>query len=132
MVTEYTCDKGHLFIYPAKKTHTIGDRQSVVIAGLTMLGDILETHVCPYCESLDISEAPKPAEAKVQKVLVIDLISGDNPALNKALADGYEIVGRYAKQYTLELKQKPIEKDYVIEAQELATHDNSILEVNDQ
>ena len=52
---------------------------------------------------------PEPAtEQRTEAVLVIDLVVGENLALNKALADGYEIVGRYAKQYTLE-KKKPKE-----------------------
>ena len=72
--------------------------------------DSLEASVCPFCYSKEYAEAPpEPAtEQRTEAVLVIDLVTGENLALNKALADGYEIVGRYAKQYTLE-KKKPKE-----------------------
>lgn len=65
------------------------------------------TQVCPFCLNKDYTEFVEPvvSEQKTVGVLVIDLVPGDNIALNKALADGYEIVGRYAKAYTLEKKQ---------------------------
>lgn len=66
----------------------------------------IEEYVCPFCKGKEFAEYVEPlqAEQKTVAVLVVDLVSGENLALNKALADGYEIVSRYSKSYTLEKK----------------------------
>lgn len=91
------------FIHPAKLVITNPTTEKNAI-------DVFEVSTCPHCKSIEYTETEK-IETRVTKVLVVDLVSGENLALNKALADGYEIVGRYAKQYTLELKEKPVQKD---------------------
>jgi hypothetical protein len=45
------------------------------------------------------------SEQKTVAVLVVDLVTGENLALNKALSEGYEIAARYSKQYILEKKE---------------------------
>jgi hypothetical protein len=100
-------------MHPAKRTEPDPNLQNqVVVSGTIGIAYVTtESNVCPFCHSKEYTEAPpEPAtEQRTEAVLVIDLVTGENLALNKALADGYEIVGRYAKQYTLE-KKKPKEQ----------------------
>ena len=72
----------------------------------------LETHVCPYCQSIDLTEAPLETvqPVSVEAVYVHDLTTGNQEALNKLLAEGYVIVNRYAKQYHLEKPKAPKEQ----------------------
>jgi len=66
----------------------------------------VETHVCPYCLSLNYDEVQAVPE-QVEAVYVHDLQSGENTALNDKLAEGYKITSRYAKQYVLEKAAEP-------------------------
>lgn len=78
----------------------------------------LETHVCPYCQSIDLTEAPLETvqPVSVEAVYVHDLTSGNQEALNKLLAEGYVIVNRYAKQYHLEKQVQPKQPTTTAEA----------------
>lgn len=66
----------------------------------------LEKHVYPYCQSLTFSEYTEQPEAQapVEAVYVYDLTTGMQDGLNKLLAEGFEIVNRFSKQYHLEKK----------------------------
>ena len=138
MPSQYKCDKGHTFIYPAKRITPLFPTE--LIANLDLLLSAVpndpelkpiadtftqmrkvvsegsfETMVCPVadCHSLTFTlvEEQKPVEA----VYVCNLTTGIQGELNTLLKDGWEITGRYAKQYILELKEKP-DGDYVAEA----------------
>jgi hypothetical protein len=63
-----------------------------------------ETSVCPFCLSKEFIEYIPPVEPTEQpvNVLVIDLTTGPQLQVDRALADGYKIVNRYAKSYVLE------------------------------
>jgi hypothetical protein len=111
-MTKYQCDQNHVFIFP-----------TIAHAGLNEY-TWTEEKICPQCDghNSNISEFIEPVvpEQKTVAVLVVDLVTGENLVLNKALVDGYEIVGRYAKAYTLEKKAPLPEKDYAQEAIEKA------------
>jgi hypothetical protein len=69
-------------------------------------GDFVETEftLCPFCRSVEYTEFVEPiVEEEVTNVLTIEFGNvGAQLAIDRALADGYKIVGRYAKSYTLE------------------------------
>jgi hypothetical protein len=110
------CDK--LFVYAKKVTVTEpfsmnlkfgesasnGQGDTVGEYGMQQGLKVNETHACPYCNSPDIEEytAPATPEKQPQSVLVIDLTSGPQIQIDKALLDGYKITARYSKQYILE------------------------------
>lgn len=101
---KYQCKQcTKIFIHPAKQTNYAFNNQNPEDFTLTSIN---EASVCPFCRSREYSEFTEPiiTDQKTTAVLVVDLVTGENLALNKALADGYEIIGRYAKQYTLEKK----------------------------
>jgi hypothetical protein len=107
-MTDFVCDQGHRFHYSAKFTeHSYGE----------IAGDFLETQVCPFCQSKVFSEVQ---EADVANVLVVELTTGPQIAIDKALADGYLVVNRYAGKYVLEKPKAEKEKDYIEEATEAA------------
>src|SRR4030042_5887626 len=91
-----------VFLHPSKAT----EMHPVYINGKIRQDTVMESTVCPYCFSLNLIEVVDPlvSEQKTVGVLVIDLVPGDNLALNKALTDGYEITGRFSKQYILDKK----------------------------
>ena len=84
---------GQAFLYPATLTETKEN------------GDVLESKVCPFCRSIkiDLQEPEVPIDVvQPTNVYVYDLKTGANPELDTLLSQGYQIVGRYAKQYNLE------------------------------
>lgn len=99
---------GKLFVYPAKLRKPI--LESYQPSGLF---EETETHVCPYCGSLDIEEyTPEPLPQQVEEianVYIYDLTTGPQTQLDKLLADGYKIVNRYSKQYHLEKPKTPVD-----------------------
>ncbi len=104
---KYICDKGHSFNFPAKQTRNHYDPwPEIEQNGLTKYGNFIEsfteTHVCPFCSSLNLSEAPEPAEPQTEAVYVYDLTTGAQTELAGLLAQGYIIKNRYLKQYHLE------------------------------
>lgn len=109
---KFQCENGHVFHYPAKllttqlpseETAKVAEKEEIPVF------DTLETSVCPYpdCQTIKFSEYVEPAE-DTEKVLVIELTTCPQIAIDKALADGYKVVARYAKQYILE-KTKTVE-----------------------
>ncbi|MCL2359687.1 hypothetical protein [Candidatus Bathycorpusculum sp.] len=94
----YQCSEcGKVFEQPAKlhETSTL-DPNSV---------RILESWVCPFCEKPTYTLIEKPLTPQIEAVYVFDLHSGPQTHLNNLLSEGWQITGRYAKQYILE---KPI------------------------
>jgi hypothetical protein len=92
----FLCDKNHKFTYPAKQNSINEDSY-----------ESLEVSVCPFCQSKTFDEYQEPV-ANVESVYIYELTSGPQLGLDKLLADGYVIVNRYAKTYSLEkLKVKP-------------------------
>jgi len=83
----------------------------------------LEVYVCPFCESNNFVVQEEPIVTEdVEGVYVADLVSGANPEIDKLLASGWIIKGRFAKQYTLE-KPKPkfsMDQDFVADAAKYA------------
>jgi hypothetical protein len=68
----------------------------------------LERCVCPFCQSKTFAEYIEPTVTEqTVNVLVIDLTTGPQLQVDRALADGYKIVNRYAKSYVLEKSAKP-------------------------
>ena len=110
MPSEFVCEKGHRFVYPAKQseatTRTVipsleeQNRQETIVKVIAK-----ETHRCPYCDSLDLSVVED--EQPTVGVYVADLHTGVNTEIDDLLAKGWVITGRYAKQYVLELKEAP-------------------------
>jgi hypothetical protein len=86
----FLCDKNHKFTYPAKQTSINEDSY-----------ESLEVSVCPFCQSKTFDEYQEPV-ANVESVYIYELTSGPQLGLDKLLADGYVIVNRYAKTYSLE------------------------------
>jgi hypothetical protein len=86
------------FLYPAKKAFTPEP------IGLNAKYDLLEIPVCPFCNSIDFQEAPpQPTQQQqVEAVYIYELTTGSQDKLNQLLADGFQIVNRFSKQYHLE------------------------------
>ena len=146
MVTQYICEKGHIFIYPAVFT----SRTNRVVVSNNPMFDKELTNVClndnnwsettihfcpvPDCHSLALKEYVE-VEPEITSVKSVDLANVD-----EWLDKGYTVKEFYAKTCTLIKKEaKPVkEKDYVDVAVEtaklgeLSFHDDSILDVNDQ
>jgi hypothetical protein len=105
---QYVCENNHHFMHPAKQVLSIDDRRTILMGNLGVQGDYTETSVCPFCLSKTFTEEK---EADVANVLVVELTTGPQIAIDKALSEGYKVVGRYAKQYILEKpKAKPVEQ----------------------
>jgi hypothetical protein len=101
-------------VYAAKKTVPVGMNiaEDDALADVVKTGKFVaqfEVHCCPFCQSLNFDEIPT-IEKQVEAVYVHDLTAtGPQTDLDGLLAQGYVIVGRYAKQYILE-KAKSEEK----------------------
>ena len=111
MPSQFKCDKGHLFIHPAKAT----ELHPADINGKIRADTVMESSVCPYCFSLDL-ELVEEQEPPVENVYIYDLTSGPQTQLDGLLAQGYKIKNRYAKQYHLEKCKPEADGDYVAEA----------------
>ncbi|MDR0471539.1 MAG: hypothetical protein LBH79_07460 [Nitrososphaerota archaeon] len=81
---------------------------------------ILESCVCPFCQNNAYTQKEKPPTPPppIEAVYVYDLHSGSQTHLNNLLAEGWQITGRYAKQYIL---KKPVSTKN--SAQEAPTHE---------
>jgi len=103
---EETCKKQ--FLFPAKISKPLTEKSgTVILQTMAVQGDMIETHVCPYCQSLNIQETTAPTQG-IANVYIYELTTGAQTELDKLLAAGYQIVNRYSKQYHLE-KPKPAE-----------------------
>jgi hypothetical protein len=65
-----------------------------------------EIPCCPYCKSSNydeiVVEVVKPVPEEIESVYIYELTTGKQEELDNKLAEGYKIVGRFAKQYHLE------------------------------
>jgi len=87
------------FVYPAKKMEPLGsdDKALAFKTGeLIIVNSQLETHVCPYCQSLDFDEAP-PEQAP----RMTDMVECEVSAVPAYLGKGYVVLDRYATKIRL-------------------------------
>lgn len=84
---------GKLFMYPAKITINLKGIGKGYIDG-----DVVEHHVCPYCQSFDIEEyTPEPApQPQITSVVSVELSQVDS-----YLKMGYVVRELYSKSATL-------------------------------
>jgi hypothetical protein len=90
---QFKCGKGHVFLFPTTAHTGLG------------AGDVnwIESKQCPECGSIHFTEYTEPIiPATVESVYIYDLTSGPQTELNGLLAQGYVIINRYAKTYSLE------------------------------
>jgi hypothetical protein len=95
-MTTYQCQNPEClkqFLHTAKLTTGSNSTQFV---------SLLETQVCPFCNSKNYTDYVEIVTEETANVLVIELTTGPQIAIDKALAEGYKVVARYAKQYHLE------------------------------
>jgi hypothetical protein len=96
LATQFECDKGHVFLYPAKIVKGLNPNDRTVALGpIAIQGDSIETHVCPFCQSLNIKELLEiqPNIASVKSVPLEEVDSW--------LTKGYVVHELYAKTATL-------------------------------
>ena len=85
---------GKVFLYPARETAT----STIVKDGQDEYGT-LETHVCPFCQGLELEEYTEP---QPQIISVKSIPIEDADALIK---EGYVVLEVYAKTVNLVKKQ---------------------------
>lgn len=96
------CDKQ--FLYTAKLTKFIAAHDVELNEDeVTQAFDTEETHVCPYCHSLNISEAQVE---QIQQPKMVDLVECEVPHVKEYLDKGYVVLDRYAKSIRLALYQQ--------------------------
>jgi len=83
------------FVYPAKLQEAI-----------EKVG-ILESHVCPYCRSLDFTEYIEEPKTEPK---MLDMIECEVTGVKDALEKGYVVLDRYAKAIRMTLYEKPAEE----------------------
>ena len=91
------------FLYASKKIEPISpeDKHLLVKVGdLVSVGSTIESHVCPYCQSLNIDEYFEP-QANIASVKSVDLSEVDS-----LLKEGYVVHELYAKNAVLVKKEK--------------------------
>jgi hypothetical protein len=103
-------DCGKEFLYAAKKTVTNQIFPSKPPNEYTGIGDFtltpttLESHVCPFCQSLEIAEVEK-TEPAIESIISINI-----PEADEWIKKGYEVKDTYATKVTLVKKAKETEK----------------------
>lgn len=129
---EYICDKAHRFLHPVinveHKTSTLSEHgfgKTIVKENPTdwqrfvNREDFIENtfNVCPECHSFKLSVAPEENITSVKSVPLEEV--------DTYLKEGYKVKEFYAKNCTLIKTASPANP-------ELASHDASITDVNDQ
>jgi hypothetical protein len=104
-MTDFVCENIHRFHYPAKQVLSVEGQRTAIMGSLAIQGDYVETSVCPFCHSKTFSEEK---EADVANVLFVELTTGPQIAIDKALADGYKVVNRYSGKYVLEKTKEAV------------------------
>lgn len=87
------CDCKKTFVYAAKLTQNDLSQ--------TDLTKSLETHVCPYCKSLNIQEHVEAAV--VEKICSVKSVELDK--VDDMIKEGYEVKELYAKSATMIKKE---------------------------
>jgi hypothetical protein len=130
---QFICDSGHKFHYPAKLTiNNRYDLYDALGSKLYNVPEILETDVCPFCQSKTFTEYVEPV-VDVDVLEDMQLVEWD--LVSTFIAKGYVELDRkdhvFAKGVIM-LKTKPTapenaapivmrqEKDYISEALETA------------
>jgi hypothetical protein len=91
-------------VYAAKKTHFLEPKDIQVDEDTTFkAGDTVETHCCPFCQSLNFDEIPAE-EKQVESAIQVEWNMVD-----EYLKQGYVIVDKYAKNATMYKYKKPEE-----------------------
>ena len=93
---KYQCDKGHIFIHPAK--YTLSQTTTALAASIAenrTVTNTLEKQLCPFCESYVLSEFVE-VEVDITSVKSVPLEEVD-----AWLAKGYKVRELYAKTATL-------------------------------
>lgn len=92
------CQK--VFLYTAKKTHFLIPKDIQVDEDTTIkAGDTVETHICPYCQSLNFIEHVEPQPE------IISALSCELNEVDSWLKIGYEVHALYQKTATLVKKE---------------------------
>ncbi len=108
---KYQCVCGKTFIHPAKKTlYDYGepDRDITASTGTStfasesLLAEMTETHVCPFCQSLEYTEFAEP-QPEITSVVNVDLADVD-----AKLKEGYVVESLYAKTATLVRRESKV------------------------
>lgn len=89
------------FLYAAKKIEVNIEGEAAPIT------TTFETHVCPYCHSLNFSEAQVE---QIQQPKMVDIVECEVPLVKAYLEKGYVVLDRYAKSIRLALYDKPTEE----------------------
>ena len=90
------------FLYAGKVVKPLDEDAKnlfVKVGDLISVGAQLETHVCPYCRSLNLEEV-------VEILPVVSVRSVDLSEVDNLLKEGYEVHELYAKTATLVKKAK--------------------------
>lgn len=93
---------GKHFVFAAKQ---ITSKEAFSTSGIS---EVLENYVCPFCLSIDI-DVGKEESKQVEAVYIYELTVGNQEKLNALLADGFQIVNRFSKQYHLEKPKATVE-----------------------
>jgi len=83
---------GREFLYAAKRNATVPDTDEEFVS--------IETHVCPFCENLNITEVEK-TEPQIESIIKVSYEEAD-----AKLKEGYEVKDTYAASVTLIKKAK--------------------------
>lgn len=84
---------GKEFLYAAKRVRTC----KMISTTYPMT---IETHICPYCRSLDICEVEK-TDPKIESIVSVKIAEAD-----EWIKKGYEVAGMYASTVNLIRKAK--------------------------
>jgi len=99
---KYQCEScGKVFVYAAKKTVSLSSSFSEEYKEQYPMQ--VETHVCPFCQSLEFDEA-KEVQPEIASIKSVDIAEAD-----EWIARGYVVLDRYAKTVTM-AKREVIEK----------------------
>lgn len=100
---KYTCQNcGWAFTQPAEIIKPLNQEGSVAIqvSGMLVISNTIKTFACPRCNSIAYEETEQ--NKAPANVYVYELTTGPQTKLDELLAEGYEVVNRYSKQYHLE------------------------------
>lgn len=100
---KYICsDCEKQFLYASKKIEVNIEAEKAPMT------TTFETHVCPYCHSLNITEAQVE---QIQQPKMVDLVECEVPQVKEYLDKGYVVLDRYAKSIRLALYQQAKETE---------------------
>lgn len=83
---------GKMFLYAAKRNATVPIEKEDFVS--------IETHICPYCQSLDIAEVEK-TDPRIESIVSVKI-----PEADEWIKKGYEVAGMYASTVNLVRKAK--------------------------